>query len=652
MSYVSPPESRSRVENIKKKFEIINSDLSSSATSNTSFTRTSVNKNVLGNKAQPHNGFKSSVSPRKKVLHSVSSDPIDSPKKPPNLSPSIKPPPSGQAKAERQLSSACGRVHIRRSPAFRCDRIVRGRNVVGQMNGVSERTRSLVDNRVKLFEDGRSVKSVAKKLNTSPLVPSDAADVSNKSSRPQIQRQLDVGEDDVTKIIKTTLKSGNSPSEHHLVDNPGTCTDFTDKAISINWTDLEKSETVPQHKLPKSGPGYGSVSKVQVQASPSFLHKYANNRVKFTLQSKQFNCNHALENLSNIKNVERKELGSHSNLIPVPSRNIVNNSKGPNDVQCVKGQASQETLQEEISFSDMILTDTLKAALKAPLPSGPPPKKPPRTFAHNTPPPNNAGQHSVSLPSATEPVSNKDSLERVKFTSSVSEKTVKPVRSKTESQIMLKKLERVLLNHQQGTGAVVLRPRSPAVKKHEDKATVTHSQPESNTRKPVGRVGPLPSLPLENELLTSHEIPAVGDNVRFGGCLNFNCVSPYSDTHFNSQFHVYEKVPEKQSEFFVASPKNCLLAGSVPKPYGTLLRCKSRSEEHIYAEPFDYVDKIHMHRHKVRDRKSPQGLMKSGESVGDLSNTGASVGGFKKQMSLHPTNTSRKATLHYLVSEK
>jgi hypothetical protein len=138
------------------------------------------------------------------------------------------------------------------------------------MNGVNDRTRSLVDNRVKQFEDGQNVKSVVKKLNMSPLAPSDAADASNKSSRPQIQRQMAVGEDDATKIIKTTLKSGNSTSEHHLVDNPGTCTDFTDKAISRNRTDLEKSETVPQHKLPKSGPGYGSVSKVQMQASPSF----------------------------------------------------------------------------------------------------------------------------------------------------------------------------------------------------------------------------------------------------------------------------------------------------------------------------------------------------------------------------------------------
>jgi hypothetical protein len=659
MSYVSPSEARSRVANIKKKFEIINNDSTSSATSNTYLTKNSVNRNVLGNKAQPSNGFKSSVSPRKKILHSASSDTSDSPKKLPNPSPSIKPP-SGQVKAERQVSSACGRVHIRRSPAFRCDRIVRGRNVIGQMNGISERTRSLVDNRVRQFEGGQSLKSVVKKLNVLPLAPSDAADVSSKSCRPQTQRQLAVREDDTTKTIRTALKSGNSVATVHvtencLVDNPGTYTDFTGKAILSNRTDLEKTETVPPHRLPKSGSGYGSVSKVQVQPSPSFLHRYVNNRAKFPLQNKQVSSNHALENLSTVRNVEQKELGSRASLMPVPSRNKVNNSQGPNDMKCVKGQTSQDTLQEEAGSSDMILTDTLKAALKAPLPSGPPPKKPPRTFAHNTPSPDNAGQHNVSMPSAIQPVSNEDSLQHVKFTNSASEKIVKPIRSKTESQIMLKKLERVLLNHEQGSGGVVLRPRSPAVKKHvKDQATVTYSEPESNTTKPVGRVGPLPSLPLERELLTSHRTSAIADNLRFHGCLNFSCVSPYSDNHFHPQFHVYEKVPEKQSEFFVASPKNYLRAGGISKPYGALLRCKSRSEEHIYAEPFDYADKTHVYRHKAHDRKSPQAVMKSGESVGDLSNIGASVREFQNQMShsLHSKNTSRRAALHYLVSEK
>jgi hypothetical protein len=660
MSYVSPPESRSRVENIKKKFEIVNSDISSSVTSDTYFTKTSTNRNLLGNKTHPNNGFKNSASPRKKILQSAFSDPTDSPKKPPKPTPCPKPPPSGQMKAERQVSSACGRVHIRRSPAFRCDRIVRGQNVLGQMNGIGERARSLVDNRVKQFEDGRSVKSVVKKLNISPLAPSDAADVSNKASRQQIQRQLILGEDDATKIIRPALKSASSvatshATENHLIDNPGTPTNISDKAIIRNGTDLEKTETVAEHKLPKSGAGYGLVSKLQVQASPSFLHKYVNNRVKVPLENKQLNSNCALGNPNTVRNVEQKELGSHASLMPVPNRNKVNNSKGPNDAKCVKGQALQATLQEEAGSSDMSLTDTLKAALKAPLPSGPPPKKPPRTFAHNTLSPDNAGKCSVPVPSAIESVSNKELLQNVKLTNSASGKTVKPVRSKTESQIMLKKLERVLLNHQQGTGGLVLRPKSPAVKRQvEDKAIATNCDSYSNTGKPAGRVGPLPSLPLESEMLATHKTSAAGDHLRFASCLNFNCVSPYSDSHFHPQFHVYEKVPEKQSEFFVASPNKCLLAGIAPKPYGTLLRCRSRSEEHIYAEPFDNVDKTHLHRLKVRDRKSPQNVVKSGESVGDLSKIEACFQEFQNQMlpSVHPKDTSRRAALHYLVSGK
>ena len=41
-----------------------------------------------------------------------------------------------------------------------------------------------------------------------------------------------------------------------------------------------------------------------------------------------------------------------------------------------------------IVFSEQNLTNTLKEALKSPLPAGPPPKKPPRTFAHKCMPGN------------------------------------------------------------------------------------------------------------------------------------------------------------------------------------------------------------------------------------------------------------------------
>jgi hypothetical protein len=65
------------------------------------------------------------------------------------------------------------------------------------------------------------------------------------------------------------------------------------------------------------------------------------------------------------------------------------------------------------------LSDTLRRILKCPLPSGPPPQKPPRTFASNS-----------EISSQPEP------------------KIQQPQRSKTESEIKLKKIENALVKHQ------------------------------------------------------------------------------------------------------------------------------------------------------------------------------------------------------------
>lgn len=634
-----PPESGSRVENIKKKFEDTNNDLTASITNNSRFIKTPVNKNIVGIRAQSSNGVKSNIFPRKKILNIEASSPIDTPKKSPNPSPSIRTPLSVPVKAERQLSNSCGRGHIRRSPAFRCDKIVRGRNVTRQTSGIHDKTRSVVDNRVKLFEDGQNVMSVVKKFNTPPLASSDSADVAKKSLGSQFQKQLALECVDAAEKVRTVMNSGNIVSSIYVarnphVNNPSTCTDFSDKTILSNRTGLKKSEAVPQQnkKLPKPG-------------AASFLHKYEHHKEKLPPGNKQFNS------------AESKEV----KLTALPNRNEENNCKVTNDIKSENGQESQEMLQNEATSSGITLTDTLKAALKAPLPSGPPPKKPPRTFAHNTSSPDSAGENtfmpSATTTSAIEEVSNLS--QHINITKNASEKEnvekiVKPVRSKTESQIMLKKLESVLLRHGQGTGRVVLRPKSPVVRKNiENKATVTYSEPDLNTGRSVGRLRPLPSLPLESELPISRDTCAGGDIVRFGGCLNFSCVSADSNNPLYSQIHLYEKVPEKQSEFFVESPKICSPPKSLSKPYGTLLHCRSRSEEHIYAEPFDYFNRVQNHRHNLQDWKTSKIIMTNGESVGDLSKTGESVE-FQNHLSpFHPEIIiSKTGTLHYLVSEK
>ncbi|KAJ4444124.1 hypothetical protein ANN_05913, partial [Periplaneta americana] len=661
MSYVSPPESRSRVENIKKKFEISNNDLSTSLTDNTNFTKTPLNKSSLATKPQSSNGVKGNISPRKKV-QCTSSSPIEIPKKSPNSVSSVKAPVTATAKAERQYSNPYGKSHIRRSPAFRCDKIVKGRNVTGQTGGIRERTRSVVDNRVKLFEDGESVKSVVKKLTSTPLVFADTAESVTKLSRPPLQKQLAVEDDGiqpVTLVNSGKISSASVVSDISSVNNQSASNLLSNKVVASSETRLKKSETVPPYtgtgsvEFNKLGTEYASVSKVSNQvAAKSFLHKYEQNKLKLSAETQNINSNSSVGSPTNSKRIpEQREARFHPTAISIVDGSKANNWKDTNDVKHEK--LLPDTLPEETSCKrDVTLTDTLKAALKAPLPSGPPPKKPPRTFAHNSPS-QNIGHHNVSPPNITASAIDTESGKQLKYVKSALEKvnvekTGKPVRSKTESQIMLKKLENVLLNHQQGVGGVVLRPRSPLVKRL-DKATVTYNDPDLSDGKSVGRIGPLPNIPPESE----HKATNIENNSnKFGGCLNFNCVSADSSNPMYSQIHFYEKVPEKQSEFFVDVPKNQLSKKVISKPYGTLLHCRSRSEEHIYAEPFDYLNKTQNHRPSAHKR-SPNTAMKSGESVGDLSKIGTLLEDLQKQTSplLSSKNpTSKTTVLHYLCT--
>jgi hypothetical protein len=533
--------------------------------------------------------------------------------------------------------------------------------VVGQTSDVLEKTRAVVDNRVELFEDRQSVRSVVNKLNVHPLASPYAPVATNKSQRLQLRKQLALEVTDAAQKVVTVINSRNAVStsrvkDTSLVNNPTMSENFGGKRIVNKGIEPEVSETLPHccTKLANQGVEYASVSEAIVQAPTPFLHKC--HGLRLPLENKQSISDSAMENSSAVRNIGHREVGLHTKLTPVANRNKVNNLKGTNGVRSEEDHVLRETSQEQAS-TDPSLTDTLKAALTAPLPIGPPPKKPPRTFAHNIPLPDNARQHNVSVPNAIDAVSNKDMPQNVTFFRTASEeknvqKTVKPVHSKTESQIMLKKLESVLLNHQRGE--VILRPKSPLVKRLvDDKATVTYSEVDLDTTKPVGRKGPLPSLPLKAELLNLHETCADGDGAISGGCLNLSCVSVTSSNPLHAQIHFYEKVLEKQSRFFVESPKNHLQSKSSYKPYGSLLHGRSRSEEHIYAEPFDYLNEIHVRKQGLRERKSPWTVLKGGESVGDLSKIGACIEEFHNRMSpsLSPKSvTSRRTTLHYLVS--
>ncbi|KAL0858919.1 hypothetical protein ABMA27_011346 [Loxostege sticticalis] len=78
------------------------------------------------------------------------------------------------------------------------------------------------------------------------------------------------------------------------------------------------------------------------------------------------------ENLEDDKSSKIKKLSSH-----FEKTETATNLEGMNDL-CV----SSDTIRLERKNPHLTLTDTLKKALKQPLPAGPPPKKPPRTFVN------------------------------------------------------------------------------------------------------------------------------------------------------------------------------------------------------------------------------------------------------------------------------
>lgn len=175
------------------------------------------------------------------------------------------------------------------------------------------------------------------------------------------------------------------------------------------------------------------------------------------------------------------------------------------------------------------LTDTLKAALKKPLPTGPAPKKPPRTFEH----------------SAVEKIEKNISFLHISklIESKLSEKVTSP--TKKDPKYMLSKLENAVRNKKL---RVRKQPKTDVSTSGEDsddsllfrsKTSKTDIRSENRT---------LPRLPSRSENYTS-------------STFNLNCLNSFSCSVAN-----YEKIKEPNSCFFLDS-----------------------LEEPVYSEPFHYL---------------------------------------------------------------
>uniref|UniRef100_A0A8D8YHJ7 Suppression of tumorigenicity 5 protein n=2 Tax=Cacopsylla melanoneura TaxID=428564 RepID=A0A8D8YHJ7_9HEMI len=144
---------------------------------------------------------------------------------------------------------------------------------------------------------------------------------------------------------------------------------------------------------------------------------------------------------------------------------------------------TRKTLHKDSESNESAFHSELKKVLSSPLPPGPPPKKPPRTFAHNYKySPDNEFNSTQKGCSATVKV-------YPNAPSSLPSSTMRPIRSKTESQIMLKKLENVLKQHQ---------PNSSELSNIENNST--NSNLRKGAKDPIKRYGMCLGL-LESEKL-------------------------------------------------------------------------------------------------------------------------------------------------------
>ncbi|XP_039287531.1 DENN domain-containing protein 2A [Nilaparvata lugens] len=257
--------------------------------------------------------------------------------------------------------------------------------------------------------------------------------------------------------------------------------------------------------------------------------------------------------------LKKENLDTFLGIADKNSRNQTEQKKSPIKRNIVKNNIERIELEDENNRINNNVTpkvnnstnSQLQSLLNAPLPPGPPPKKPPRTFAHDL-------------------RKNFDSKNAIDLANSHSKHNpeVKPVRSKTESQIMLKKLENYLLAQEKKVVENSREQNETPLKPPRDHL---RSQKLQDCRKTPNLNRCLPSTPDNNKCAKPSD---THNDLKF--CFNIlNCTKP----------PVYDGLVTKRSNFFISPPSSASKLIEVrAKPYGQLNR-RSASEEHVYAEP-------------------------------------------------------------------
>lgn len=165
------------------------------------------------------------------------------------------------------------------------------------------------------------------------------------------------------------------------------------------------------------------------------------------------------------------------------------------------------------------LTDTLKSALKRPLPAGPAPRKPPRTFLHS--PQNRTPENEeISLEKTISQLNLNETFTKElnsNLKKCLNDKSRKKTRGKSDPKYMLDKLENALKNNK------------IRLKKQPKQDTTSGEESETDIKNGANSYSQIhSSSPSPNQIF------------------NLNCLSSFGCTN-----SVYEKIKEPSSSFFI-----------------------------------------------------------------------------------------------------
>lgn len=233
----------------------------------------------------------------------------------------------------RQLSNPSGK-NIKRTPAFRGDKLTRMKNL---NSPIKEKVNSIVDQNVKMFEEKPEYGKIGNVKKKDVFNYNDVTDSvgrkKNDNWRPPLTKDKTKFNENTVRTTVISRQKNISPMYTHLDD------DFVPTVLHVNEDNQDNGNVMIDE-----------------------LNKFLMNGVEYTKVTK---TKGTLDDNKCVKSSNDLSFGNEKKNYKTDTKPDLSSKKLDNEETRLK------------------LTDSLKAALQAPLPTGPAPKKPPRTFAHS-----------------------------------------------------------------------------------------------------------------------------------------------------------------------------------------------------------------------------------------------------------------------------